>query len=101
MGEERDTLLSYVTMLKERRHEEAEKVLNDIVEENAKFVPALNAQCLLRQLRKGSGGKSVKDILRVVSKCNYNPRWMEENERGWINVADYLISINKLVNYSI
>ena len=38
----------------------------------------------------------MKDILRVISKCNYNPRWGEENERGWINVADYLISINKV-----
>lgn len=52
--------------------------------------------CLLRMLRKGQGGKSVKDILRVISKCGYNPRWGEECERGWINVADYLISITKL-----
>jgi hypothetical protein len=83
-------------MLKEKKYPEAEKVLTDILEENPKFVPALNSMCLLRMLRKGQGGKTVKDILRVISKCNYNPRWGEECERGWINVADYLISITKL-----
>lgn len=97
LSEEKDTLTSYLTMFKDQAYPDAEKVLEEILEENPKFIPALNAQALLRVLRKNVGGKPVKDILRNMSKgCTYNPRWGEECERCWILVADYLISINKL-----
>jgi predicted Zn-dependent protease len=33
--------------------------------------------------------------LKIISKSKYNPRWNDDSERGWILVADFLISAGK------
>ena len=61
--EEKGTLLSYIHMLKDDNFQLAESHLNDILENNPKFMPAINAQCLLLYFFSFKKSKIIKILL--------------------------------------
>lgn len=72
--------------------DEMESRLLGILGQDGGHVPALICLTLFRILHRK---KVDKESLRKLSKVKFNPRWGDQCERGWIQVADYLINGKK------
>lgn len=71
---------------------EAQAFLETFIKEKPQFTPALLCLCILRF----HGNNTIdKATLKSISKIKLDPRWGEESERGWLHVADFLMSIKK------
>lgn len=71
---------------------DAEAFLETFIKEKPEFTPALLCLCIL----KFHSSKTIeKNVLKQISKIKLDPRWGEDSERGWLHVADFLMSNKK------
>lgn len=92
-GLEQQVYSTYADMFLKNDLKDAETFLNQSITERENFVPAIMCLCVCR-LMKSKGGLD-KNLLKNISKSKFNAKWGEESERGWIQVADFLISAGK------
>lgn len=93
-GLESQVYSTYVNVLSHKEYKESELFLQNTINESPNLIPAIMCLCVLK-MAKGGKSQVDKNLLKSISKSRYNAKWGEETERGWIQVADFLISANK------
>lgn len=93
-GLEQQVYSTYADMYLKRDFAEANTFFTQSIAERENFVPAIIGLCVCKLL-KGGKGSLDKNLLKVVSKSKFNAKWGEDSERGWIQVADFLITAGK------
>lgn len=88
-GLEQQIWATYVNGLLQKKWTECEQFLDQTIKENEGCIPAMIAFLVLR-LNKGGKGALDKNVLKNISKSKFNAKWGDDNERGWIQVADFL-----------
>lgn len=90
-AEEKAVLSTYINGLYKNLLGDAIGFLGSVIQERPAFTPALLCMAILQ----AKNGTIDKKTLRDISKLPWNPRWLEDSERGTLHVADFLISAGK------
>ena len=85
----------YASVLLRKEYKESEEYLQQIITQRENMVPALIALCVCK-IAKGGKNALDKNSLKSISKAKFNAKWGEDSERGWLQVADFLISVDKV-----
>ena len=72
--------------------DESEIFLKSFIEEKKNFAPAIICMCVLKMMKNK---EADREAFKALSKIRNDPRWNDDCERGWLHVADYLISVGK------
>ena len=86
---------TYADILLRNEFKDSEEFLNQTLIEREGLIPAMMG-LLVCKLAKGGKGALDKNVLKNISKSKFNAKWGDDTERGWIQVADFLISADKL-----
>ena len=83
---------TYCNMILRNQLDESETFLTSFIEEKNEFSPALICLCVVRMMKN----KTIdRNTLKALSKIRLDPRWGDDSERGWLHVADFLLSAGK------
>jgi len=84
----------YGPILLKKEFDDAEAFLTQTLKEKPSLIPAMLCLCVCRMARGGKNSLD-KNLLRDISKSKFNAKWGDETERGWIQVAEFLMGANK------
>ena len=85
----------YPPILIQKSFADAENYLTQTIQQRPGSVPAMLCMSVLK-IQKGTKNAVDKNLLKDISKAKFNAKWGDDSERGWIQVADFLMSANKL-----